>query len=372
MTVLNEKVVDLNVQVGDLKIQKAKVYHIKLPLTEPFKISLGTQYDYSGTVVELDSGEIEGYGEGSTIEEITGEVPAGVFETALHILNRLKDRKYSGIEELLEDVYKSVYANPTAKDAVDTAIHDIVSKHYGIHLTRLLGGGPKEMQTSLTIGLGTVKENLQSLERLKRMKSKVIKVKVGKNADDDIERIKAISEHLEGREFYVDANQGYKLGDAMKVANVLGDSGALFFEQPLDRHALQDLRALRRQSGIPIMLDESISEPLDVIDAILSESADLVNVKLTKSGGIRKAFKTLITAQSYGIDSMVGCMIESKVGIAASLAVASSLSNVKYTDLDGFHSIKIQPFDGGLEYRSGINIPVSKPGLACAPIRKNW
>ncbi|MDA8055536.1 MAG: dipeptide epimerase [Thermoplasmatales archaeon] len=372
MTHIRKETIETDIKIGDTNVARANVVLLNVPLTEPFKISLGTVYDYSGTILELDSGNESGFGEGSTIQEITGEVPAAVYETVLQILKQLKGNRYLGVEEFLEDVYKSVYSSPTAKNAVDMAVHDLITKSIGIHLTNFLGGGLKSIPTSLTIGLGSVEESLRSLDELKKIKTRIVKVKVGKDAGLDIKRIRAISEHLDGRDFYVDANQGYKLRDAYRVAQVLRDTGALFFEQPMDKHNLQDLRLLRRQSDIPIMLDESISEPFDVVNAILNESADLINVKLTKSGGIRKAFKTLVTAQSYGIDAMVGCMVESKLGIAASLSVASSLSNVKYTDLDGFHSISRQPFDGGLEYESGVNTPATGTGLACIPVKERW
>ena len=372
MTVSRNREIELNVTIGDVNIRGAKVDLLQIPLTEPFRISLGTVYDYSGTILELKSDGPSGFGEGSTIQEITGEAPPAVYETVIDILLRVKGNRYAGLEDFLDDVYSSIYSSPTAKNAIDMATHDLLSKSYGIHTTTFLGGGLKQMPTSLTIGLGSVEENLKSLKRLKDVNARLIKVKVGKDVELDIKRIKAISENLDGRPFFVDANQGYKLKDAVKVANVLGDTGGIFFEQPLGKHDLQNLRLLRMQSSVPIMLDESISEPMDVIDAILTESADMVNVKLTKSGGIRRAFKTLVTAQSYGIDSMVGCMIESKLGIAASLSLASSLSNVKYSDLDGFHTITKQPFEGGIEYKSGVNNPVKGTGLACTPVRENW
>ncbi|MGC8618594.1 MAG: dipeptide epimerase [Thermoplasmata archaeon] len=372
MTISRNREIELNISVGGVKISGASVHLLQIPLTEPFRISLGTVYDYSGTILELKSDGSSGFGEGSTIREITGEAPPAVYETVIDLLLRLNGNRYVGLEDFLEDVYRSIYASPTAKNAIDIAIHDLLSKSYGIHVTTFLGGGLRAMPTSLTIGLGSIEENLKSLDTLKSVNAQLIKVKVGKDVELDIRRIRAISENLDSKPFFVDANQGYKLKDAVKVAKVLEDTGGIFFEQPLEKHDLQNLRLLRMQSSVPIMLDESISEPIDVIDAILTESADMVNVKLTKSGGIRKAFKTLVTAQSYGIDSMVGCMIESKLGIAASLSLASSLSNVKYSDLDGFHTISNQPFEGGVEYKSGVNSPASGTGFACNPIRENW
>lgn len=366
------KELGLNLKIGDITIEKSVITLLKSPLVEPFRISLGTQYDYNGCIVELISGETTGYGEGSTLAEITGESPSGIFETIAYILEGMKGKEYSSAEEFLYDANKSIYSNPTAKNSIDMALHDLIGKTNNMHVTKLLGGGFKNMPTCLTISIGSVEDNIKSLESLKRMKTKIIKVKVGKDPDEDIKRIKAISERLEGLSFFVDANQGYSLRDAMRVGRVLYDAGALFFEQPLEKHSLADLRQLRKQAGIPIMLDESISAPRDVIDSIISESVDMVNVKLTKSGGIRNAFKTLSVAQAYGIDAMVGCMIESKLGIAASLSVASSFSNVKFTDLDGFHSLSLQPFTGGLEYDSGINIPYKGPGLSCIPEKESW
>ena len=120
------------------------------------------------------------------------------------------------------------------------------------------------------------------------------------------------------------------------------------------------------------MLDESIFSPGDVIDAVRREAADYVNVKLTKSGGVRNAIKTLITAQAYGIEARVGCMVEGKLGTAAGLFVASSLGNVRFTDLDGYTSMVTQPFEGGLTYKAGINSPVKGVGMAVEKVRANW
>lgn len=364
--------INLNIMVGDIEVEKATVSFLNIPLKSPFRISLGTITDYGGTIVELHSGQLSGYGEGSTVPEITGESPFGIFETVCYIFGRMRGKRYQGIEEFLYDVYKSIFANPAAKSAIDVALHDLVAKHYGIHVTDMLGGSRGKMHTSLTIGIGSVGENIKELEELKQSGATVIKIKVGNNADQDIERINEISEHLDGIPFFADANQGYNLRDGIRVAKVLCNNGALFFEQPLLKHSLSNLRELRNKGGIQIMLDESIGEPREVIDAIIADCVDLVNVKLAKSGGIRNAFKAITVAQAYGLDAMVGCMIESKLGIAASLSVASSLSNVKFTDLDGFHSLSLQPFKDGVEYAHGSNELTPGKGLACKPIRENW
>ncbi len=329
----------LDAKVGDVRLASAKIHLLRIPLRRPFVISLGTQPEYNGTIVELESDEHTGYGEGSTISQITGESPEGVAATARYLLNAQAGRRFSGLEDFSASVSAAIHANPTAKSAIDIAAHDLLGKSWGLHVVQMLGGGFLDLPTSLTISLGSVEDSLRQLTELQAEKCQIIKVKVGGNVEEDIRRVRAITEHLATERFYADANQGYSLRDALRLSAVLHECGAMFFEQPLDRHALDDLRALRKESGVPVMLDESIFSPGDVIDAVRREAADYVNVKLTKSGGVRNAMKTLITAQAYGIEAMVGCMVEGKLGTAAGLFVASSLGNVRFTDLDGYTSM---------------------------------
>jgi len=371
--IVKMKKIGFKSKIEDVNLIGATVYHLKIPLTETFTISLGKQDYYEGIIIELHSKNHVGYGEGATIEQITGEIPDAIFDNASHILSNMDKKNFDSSESFLDYVNKSMYGNPVAKDAIDIALHDLLGKIYGIPTVKMLGGSLREMPTSYTIPIDNVENNIKTLREYQRGNIKIIKVKVGIDPKLDAERITAIAENLkQGQSFYADANQGYNLNNAIKVGNILFKNGALFFEQPMERHNLNKLRELRQKVGIPIALDESISSPFDVINAILSESADIVNVKLTKSGGIRNAFKTLVTAQAYGIDAMVGCMLESKLGIAASLAVANSLKNVKYTDLDGFTFLSKQPFEGGIIYKNGSNKPVNKDGLAVNKIEKNW
>ena len=358
--------------ISGIGIGSATVYLLGIPLSEPFVISLGTQNDYNGVVVELNSASNTGYGEGSTIAQITGEVPWALYESMKHLVIGLNGKAIEDMEGLSHYLDASMYGNPVAKNAVDIATHDLICKEYGISISALLGGSMKKLPTSYTIPIGDVESNLRELENFQKIKVRIIKVKVGTDVKADIQRVRAISSRLQGEKFYVDANQGYDLRDAVMLGKVLSDEGALFFEQPLGRHDWNAHKELRERIDVPITLDESISSPGDVIEAILHGAADMINVKLTKSGGIRGASKTLITAQAYGIKAMVGCMIESKLGIAASHAVASSFDNVAYTDLDGFQSISRQPFGGGVEFVDGFNIPVNGNGMAVRKLAKNW
>ena len=369
---VTSQAVRLDARIGDVPLASAKVHLLKIPLRHPFVISLGTMPDYMGTIVELESGEQVGYGEGSTIPQITNESFEGVAAAAARILRGLAGRAFADLEALGAAVDVAVPGNPTAKSAIDIAVHDLLGKQEHRHVIEILGGRFQDLATSLTIGLVPVEESLRQLAELQADRCQIIKVKVGGKVDEDIARVRAVRERLTTERMYVDANQGYSLRDALRLAPVLSECGVLFFEQPLRRDALADLRELRTSGGVPLMLDESIFSPQDVVEAVRQVAADYVNVKLTKSGGIRNALKTLLAAREHGIEAMVGCMVEGKLSTAAGLCVACAASNVKFTDLDGYTSMVTQPFEGGLTYRDGVNAPVRGVGMAVEKVPGNW
>lgn len=364
-----EKVFKEGTEVNGLEINKAKVYRLKIPLNMTFAISLGNQDYYEATIVEIALEAFTGYGEAETIKEITGETPEALYYTVSGIISAMDGKRFESIEEFSNFTSNFCYGNNAAKSAVEMAMHDALAKAYDIGLYQMLGASKQARKTSLTIPIGSVKDNLQLLEKYQNMGCKIIKIKVGLDIDKDIERIKAISNNLQdGVVIFADANQGYNLSQALKVSEVLYKNEAIFFEQPLSRHDLRATRELRLKTEIPVMLDESITSPVDVIEAANAGAVDMVNVKLSKSGGISNSIKTLITAQALGLDAMVGCMLESKLGIAASLTVANAVSNVKYTDLDGFTYISKQPFEGGLDFKNCINYPIGEKGIGAYKI----
>ena len=352
-------------EIDGVPIDSASVLKVRIPLNMSFTISLGKQDFYEGVIVELKSGDTAGYGEGETIAQITGEDHNTLFFTSMGIISSLDGRKFDSLEGVSEFVDSYCYGNSAAKSAVEISVYDLISRSMGVAARRILGGGTSPRITSMTIPIGSVKENLDLLSRYQEGGAKIIKVKVGKDIDHDIERINRIAENLNsGVLFFADANQGYNLGRAIRIANILARNEAIFFEQPMPRNDFFGLKDLRKKSGLPVMLDESISSGSDVVNVLRIGAADMINVKLSKSGGIRNAIKVLTVAQAGGLEAMVGCMLESRLGIAASLAVANSLSNVKYTDLDGFTYLKEQPFDGGVDLRDGFNHLIEGYGFA--------
>lgn len=357
-----------SVMVGDMSLRSAEVFLISTPLTSPFRISLGTMEEYRAVVVVLKNDEgITGYGEGQTIRHITGESPEVIFDGVIDIFREVLSRDSDSLEEFSESVRSYGPGLSTAKSAVEGSIYDLYSRSHNLPLSHLLGGSLSPRTTSFTIPIGSIEENLSLLRVYKEQGARVIKVKVGKDLKYDMDRTSRLVREMSGEDFYVDANQGYSLNQAIKLSSLLYKLEALFFEQPLRRDDIDGLRELRERTSFPVMCDESVFNPSDVIKVYEGRACDMINVKISKSGGVKQALTTLQLAKVLGMEAMVGCMLESRHGISQSLAVANSSANVFHVDLDGFTYLKGQVFKGGVEIKKGEVFQVEGLGSATEP-----
>jgi L-alanine-DL-glutamate epimerase-like enolase superfamily enzyme len=177
-----------------------------------------------------------------------------------------------------------------------------------------------------------------------------MKIKIGGKPSDDVERIRAVRDRL-GNEFdlTVDANQGYSVRQAISTLRQLERYDIEYCEQPVHRRNLEGLAEVRRESPIPIMADESVHSPLDALEVARLRAADMINIKLMKSGGIRAAKEIAAIAETAAMPCMVGCMVETKIGISAGCHFATSTQIVKYADLDSHTMLKLDPVQGGIE-----------------------
>ena len=164
---------------------------------------------------------------------------------------------------------------------------------------------------------------------------KALKVKVGVNPSEDVERIKRIREAVGSEiQIRIDANQGWKPKEAIDVLKKIEKYNVQFVEQPVKAEDIKGLATVRKNSSIPVMADETVHSPEDALKVIKAEAVDLINIKLMKSGGIWKAMKIAAIAEAAKIPCMVGCMGESNLGITAAVHFAAATKNVQYADLD--------------------------------------
>jgi L-alanine-DL-glutamate epimerase-like enolase superfamily enzyme len=200
-----------------------------------------------------------------------------------------------------------------------------------------------------------------------------LKIKVGKDIGLDIERVKAIYSAVEGRALLrLDANQGWTAKQAVFAMQNLEDAGVVLelLEQPVKARDLDGLKYVTDRVHTPVMADESVFGPTEVIDLIKMRAADIINIKLMKTGGISNAIRIADIASLYGVECMIGCMIEAGVSVAAAVHVAAAKANViTKIDLDGPSLGQFNPVEGGVIFNESEITITDAPGLGIREIR---
>jgi L-alanine-DL-glutamate epimerase-like enolase superfamily enzyme len=246
-----------------------------------------------------------------------------------------------------------------AKCAADGALHDLLGKICGQPLWRILGLDRTPPPTSYTISIDTLEGTADRVRRAATYRA--LKIKLG--GPDDLERVRIARREAPQAALRVDANEAWTVETIRAAIPELEALGVELIEQPLPADDEDGYRALHRLGlRIPIVLDESCHTLADV--ARLASQADGINIKLTKSGGIREALRMVSAARALGLRLMIGCMNESTLGIAEGAQIASLVDVV---DLDG-HLLNRNDFFGGLRFEEGAVVPGDGPGLGVSPL----
>ena len=260
--------------------------------------------------------------------------------------------------KLMAEVFRRVQGQYAAKAAMDMALLDWVGQKLGVPLYRYFGLDPRDAPlTTFSIGIDDPQTTRQKV--LEAEPFPVLKIKVGLDSDEaTLEAVRSVTK----KPLRVDANEGWKTKEeAARKINWLESQGVELVEQPLPAHMLEEARWVRSRVHIPIIADEACLHPQDI--PRLAGCFDGVNIKLMKCGGILEAYRMIQIARSLGLKTMLGCMIESSVGVTA----AAHLSPlVDYADLDGNLLISNDPYRGVLVDRGKLLLP-ARPGLGLLP-----
>lgn len=356
-----------------MKITDIKVGQISVPLKTPFKTALRTVNSVEDIIVEVhtDTGNI-GFGEAPPTGVITGDTKGAIIGAIEeHIKKNIIGMDIENFEEIMIKLDKSLIKNTSAKAAIDIALYDLYGQLYNAPLYKLLGGYRKEIITDITISVNDAEEMAKdSLDAIKRGYT-TLKIKVGKNALLDIERMKAIRKAVGyDVKLRIDANQGWKPKEAVQTLRKMEDEGLNieFVEQPVAAHDIEGLKFVTDNVSIPVLADESVFSPEDALNILQGRAADLINIKLMKTGGIHNALKICSAAEVYGIECMIGCMLEAKVSVNAAVHLAAAKSIITKIDLDGPVLCSEDPVEGGAifnEYKITLN---EEPGLGIRKI----
>ncbi|MFM7838111.1 MAG: mandelate racemase/muconate lactonizing enzyme family protein, partial [Chitinophagaceae bacterium] len=252
-----------------MKITQTAIYKLTIPM-EPFVIATETSYYAQNTFIRIhtDSG-LTGVGECSAFPMLVGETQQTCFEVAKDFARILKGKDQLAIETRMQDLHNYIAFNSTIKSAFDIALHDLAAKAAGIPLFQYLGGQKKKILTDLTIGIGKPADMAATARKFVEDGVSIIKVKLGKNPEEDVERIRMIREATGPKiTLRVDANQGWSYNDALYVLHHIEPYDIQFCEQPLRRYNDPLLPELRRQSPIKIMADESVFDHYDALRLI--------------------------------------------------------------------------------------------------------
>jgi L-alanine-DL-glutamate epimerase-like enolase superfamily enzyme len=298
--------------------------------------------------VELEHEGHVGYGEAAPSDRY-GESAESAAAYLAEAGEALGDDPFA-LEEIMARLPKREYA---ARAALDAALHDLNAKLAGLPVWRLLGLPRTGPPTSWTVGLGAPDEMARKAERASRFES--LKLKLGGRDGLDVDRVAAVRESWEGP-LRVDVNEYWTLEEALDALPRLAELGVDYCEQPLRAGDPAGAR-LKAEAPIPVYVDEDCHTLEDV--AACAERAHGVNIKLAKSGGIREAIRMVHAARALGLGVMLGCMVESGLGIAAGASIASLFDHV---DLDGNILLRADPWPG-VVLVDGVQLPSEAPGL---------
>jgi len=348
---------------------------LRVPLKTPFKTALRTVDRVEDIVVMLktDTGHV-GYGEAPATAVITGDTHGSIVDAIRHyIAPRLVGQEIADLNRLTRLVQGAMEKNSSAKAAVEIAIYDLFGQLYGAPLYKLLGGGDPVITTDITISVDTIDKMVaDSLKAVERGFDS-LKIKVGKDIGVDIERTKAIYAAVEDRALLrLDANQGWTAKQAVYAIQELERAGVKLelVEQPVKAHDLEGMRYVTERVNTPVMADESVFGPMQVIELIRMRAADIINIKLMKTGGISNAIRIADIAALHGVECMIGCMLEGSISVAAAVHVAVAKADViTKVDLDGPSLCAFNPVDGGVIFNESEISVTDAPGLGIREIR---
>lgn len=325
---------------------------ITLNLETPFRIAHGTSVARHNVLVRIGDGEHEGLGEAAPVRQ-HHETQAGVL-AYLASMPSLSENPFH-LEELLASLPSG---SQSARAAIDIALHDLIGKKLGVPLYRLFGLNPESSPpTSMTISMGTTEE-VQGWARDAAEQFSILKLKLGQDHSLDI--VRAVRAVTDAR-LVADANCAWTVEQAQNLIPALADLGLEWIEQPLPEEDLDGLRRLREISPLPIFADEPVRTARDI--PRLAGCVDGVNIKVMKAGGLREVLRMIAVARAHGLQVMLGCMLETSLGITAAAHLAPL---VDWADLDGNQTVTNDPFTG-VQVEKGCLILPDGPGLGVKP-----
>ncbi len=332
-----------------LKIRKITIEPISILLDEPFTIAIGKKHSIESVllILELNNG-IQGFGEAAPLEPVNGENQATVLATLNSIREFLLDKDVSSYKTIARHLKNVFWAQAAARCAVEMAMLDAFTRSLNIPLYRFFGGATGNIETDYTVDIVSPDIAARNAAKLAGKGYRTLKTKVGKDLVEDIERLLAIRHGAPGCTIIIDANQGFSPPEAVYFLEELekNDIRPGLFEQPVLKGDFAGMKYVRDRTSIPVAADESVFTAADAVNIIRTGCADVINIKLMKSG-IVEALDIAALARSANLKLMTGCMLETRLGLGCAVHLAAGLGCFDFVDLDPHLRPEQDPFNGG-------------------------
>lgn len=350
-----------------MQITHVRIVPVELKLRLPYRAAHRQAVDAISVLfvqIETRQGQVA-WGCAAFDPLITGETVEQVTRACHSCAERALDLNPLNTEYALDQLTGLTEGTPSVQCAFDIAFHDLLGLAAGLPLHRLLGGYRDRIMTSVTINVGPVKETVEMARRRARQGFRILKIKGGIDPEEDAERIRAVQRALPHCILRLDADQGYTVQQAVDLARAL-EGIVEMLEQPTPAQDLVALHQVADASPIPILADESVMGPPSALKIAANRAAHGMSIKLTSCGGLRCARQIDAIARSARLATMVGCINEPALLIAAALGFALSSPNVRYCDLDGHLDLVDDPSRARFAFRDGYLVADDVPGLGCS------
>jgi L-Ala-D/L-Glu epimerase / N-acetyl-D-glutamate racemase len=347
-----------------VRIADMEVFPFTMQSKQVFRISLGTLTTENVLIRLRTEDGVTGWGESSPYSAVTGDTQATNLAASKMLAGIVKGKDPFDLALITTEMDAATTGEPSIKAAVEMAIWDICGKLANRPVRCLLGNYRDAFETDLTVYLDESHIMAEKAQAIVNRGFKCVKIKLGESAVADIERIRSVRENI-GKEprIRIDANQGWSPDEAVRALKGIAAFDVQFCEQPVRYWDWEGMRFVRDRSPIPIMADESVHSPHDAVTAIRLGAADMINIKLMKTGGILQAAWVARIADAANVNCMLGCMTETRIGLTAAAHVVCSQRNVLWADLDAFTEHNIDPVIGGMQLKDGVIHAPTTPGL---------
>ena len=345
-----------------MKITAIEIGKIAIPLKTPFITALRRVDVAEDLVVKVhtDDGHT-GYGNAPATVVITGDSHESVAAAIRYTIGpKLIGRDIDDREDILDTIHQSMVHNTSAKAALDMAVHDLFGQRYGLPLYRFFGGRKTRIASDLTISINDPAGMAADACQAVALGYRHLKLKVGIDPAIDFQRVAAI-------------RQAVGPDITIRLIGRMEDAGLdiELVEQPVAAADFEGLKQVTDHVATDIMADESAFSAKDVFRLLAMRACDLINIKLMKAGGLGPAAQIAAMADAAGVGCMMGCMLESKVGITAAAALSAGKAVITKNDLDAADLMAADPVRGGITYDKDHLVVPDAPGLGITAI-EGW